>query len=194
MAVKYISDLTAVNTLSETDVFVVDDGSNNYKISWNALKALLGTVSTFTNDDTTGTITVGLANGTSLSITPHDPAKQNKLTFDNTPASGSMNPVTSSGIKAAIDSAVGPKANPPRGWDVSIGTSDWSGSGPYTYTINDNSVTVNTHIVCDWQDNTQENAPARVNWSTRSGAIVLSTATMPTGTVHVILVGTEVTL
>ena len=103
MATKTIYELTAVGSLNETDVFVVDDGAHNYKISWNALKAMLGTVASFTADNTAGTITVTLANGTTLTITPHDPSKQNVLTFDNAPTANSNNPVKSGGVKAALD-------------------------------------------------------------------------------------------
>ena len=38
MATKYISELTAVTSISDTDVLVIDDGAHNYKITWAALK------------------------------------------------------------------------------------------------------------------------------------------------------------
>lgn len=102
MATKYISDLTPVTSISDTDVLVIDDGDHNYKIAWSALKALLGTVKGITADNT-GKITISLSNGENLSCTPHDSTKQDKLTFDDNPTAGSNNPVKSSGIKAAMD-------------------------------------------------------------------------------------------
>ena len=103
MAVKTIADLTALLSLSDSDTFVIDDGEHNYKIAWSAIKALLGTVSGFSVDNTTGTITISLTNGNSLSVVPHDPTKQNVLTFDNVPTANSTNPVKSGGVKAALD-------------------------------------------------------------------------------------------
>lgn len=99
---KYISELSSTTRVSDNDVFVIDDGSHNYKISWSALKALLGTVTNLSNDED-GKITITLADGTTHSCTPHDSTKQDKLTFDTSPTSGSNNPVTSNGIKAELD-------------------------------------------------------------------------------------------
>lgn len=102
MATKYISELTSTSRISDSDVFVIDDGAHNYKIAWSALKALLGTVSSIEADDN-GQITITLADGTSHSCTPHDPTKQDTLTFDASPTTGSNNPVTSNGVKAELD-------------------------------------------------------------------------------------------
>lgn len=102
MATKYISELTSTSRISDSDVFVIDDGTHNYKIAWSALKALLGTVSSIEADDK-GQITITLADGTSHSCTPHDPTKQDALTFDASPTTGSNNPVTSNGVKAELD-------------------------------------------------------------------------------------------
>lgn len=99
---KYISELSSINSLADTDVLVIDDGSHNYKIAWSALKALLRTVSTMTAD-ANGQITITLANGQTVSCTPHDSTKQDTLTFDNTPTANSNNPVKSGGIKVALD-------------------------------------------------------------------------------------------
>lgn len=99
---KYISELSSTTQVSDSDVFVIDDGSHNYKISWTALKALLGTVKEISSDDN-GKITITLDDGTIHECTPHDPAKQDKLTFDSSPTTGSNNPVTSNGIKAELD-------------------------------------------------------------------------------------------
>lgn len=103
MATKYISELTAVTAISDTDVLVIDDGAHNYKITWAALKALLKTVASFTVNDTTGTITITAADGSTFTVTPHDPTKQDTLTFDDTPTANSNNPVKSGGIKTALD-------------------------------------------------------------------------------------------
>ena len=103
MAVKTIAELTSISQLSDTDVFVIDDGSANYKITWAALKALLGTVVSFTTNNETGILSLTLANGTILTVTPHDPTKQNVLTFDDAPTANSNNPVKSGGVKAALD-------------------------------------------------------------------------------------------
>jgi len=103
MATKYISDLSSVSTLADADVFVIDDGEHNYKIPWSALKALLKTVAQFTVDNAAGTITITTADGGVFTVTPHDPTKQDVLTFDDTPTAGSNNPVKSSGIKSALD-------------------------------------------------------------------------------------------
>lgn len=103
MAVKTIAELTATSTVADAHVFVIDDGEHNYKISWGALKALLKTVASFTVDNEAGTITITAADGTVLTVTPHDPSKQDRLTFDDEPTAGSNNPVKSGGIKSALD-------------------------------------------------------------------------------------------
>ena len=103
MAIKYISELTAVTSISNTDVLVIDDGEHNYKITWQAFKALLGSVASFTVNNTAGTISITLANGQTLTVTPHDPTKQDTLQWDSTPTAGSTKPVTSGGVKAALD-------------------------------------------------------------------------------------------
>lgn len=107
MAVKYISELTSVSVINDTDVLVIDDGDHNYKIAWAALKLLLGTVSAFAADPDQesypGRLKITLANGTVLRAYCPDPAKQDKLTFDDAPTEGSNNPVKSNGIKLALD-------------------------------------------------------------------------------------------
>lgn len=102
MATKYISDLTSTTSISDTDVLVIDDGGHNYKIAWSAFKALLRTVTSMSADND-GKITITLATGQTVTCTPHDPTKQNTLTFDNTPTANSNNPVKSGGIKSALD-------------------------------------------------------------------------------------------
>ena len=106
MALKYISDLTGVTTINDTDVLVIDDGTHNYKISWSAFKLLLSTVTNFEADpDTThypGYYKITLANGTVLRAIAHDPSKQDNLTFDNVPTENSANPVKSGGVFSAM--------------------------------------------------------------------------------------------
>ena len=104
MAVKYISELSSVISINETDFLVIDDGNHNYKITWAALKALLGTVSGMSVDNDTGTISITTTNGQTFTVTPHDPTKQGTLTFDSAPTQGSANPVTSGGIFTALES------------------------------------------------------------------------------------------
>lgn len=106
MAAKYISELTAVTNLEDTDVLVIDDGSHNYKITWGSLKARLKTVSAFTVDNIAGTIKITAADGTEYTVTPHDPTKQNNLTFDAAPTANSTNPVTSGGVYTSLDNKV----------------------------------------------------------------------------------------
>ncbi len=103
MAVKTIAELAQTNTIADNDLLVIDDGSRNYSITWAKLKAALTAISSFTCDNTAGTITITLSTGASLTITPHDPTKQNTLEWDSTPTAGSVKPVTSGGIKSALD-------------------------------------------------------------------------------------------
>ena len=102
MALKYISELTLTNNIDDNDLLVVDDGSKNYAIKWSTLKAALATVSGFTVNNTNGTITITLATGAPLTVTPHDPTKQDLLTFDSAPTENSNNPVKSGGVFAAL--------------------------------------------------------------------------------------------
>lgn len=99
---KYISELISTDSLSDTDVLVIDDGAHNYKITWASVKALLGTVVSMEADGN-GKITITLANGQTVDCTPHDSTKQDVLTFDLVPTAGSDNPVKSGGVKSALD-------------------------------------------------------------------------------------------
>lgn len=103
MAVKTIAELPLITTIADNDLLVIDDGSRNYSIKWGVLKNLITGISSFTADNTAGTITITLSTGASLTITPHDPTKQNTLEWDSTPTAGSVKPVTSGGIKSALD-------------------------------------------------------------------------------------------
>lgn len=101
-AESYIRRLPSATAISDTDVLAIDDGQHNRKITWSSLKALLRTVTSIEADEE-GQITLTLADGQTVSCTPHDSTKQDKLTFDTTPTTGSVNPVTSDGIRAALD-------------------------------------------------------------------------------------------
>lgn len=98
---KTIDQLPSKDTLIDTDLIVVDDGTVSYKIPVGLFKTFMTGVASMTTDK--GTITLTLSNGKTLSCTPSDPEKQNKLTFDSTPTANSNNPVTSAGIKSALD-------------------------------------------------------------------------------------------
>lgn len=107
MAVKHIFELASTQVIKDTDVLVIDDGEHNYKITWQALKLLLGTVTGFSVDPDAehypGYLKMILADGTVFRAKPSDPDKQDKLTFDDAPTAGSNNPVKSGGIKTALD-------------------------------------------------------------------------------------------
>ncbi len=81
MAIKTISELPEKLNLSNSDLFVVDDGDNNYRITWAQLIQLLPCVSQFKKDDETGTISIKLTNNQILSIVPHDPTKLNASAY-----------------------------------------------------------------------------------------------------------------
>ena len=102
-----IPELPAKSSLNDTELLVIDDGDHSYKISWGAFKALTKAVASFAADpdQTTypGRLKLTLADGTVLRAYAADPAKQDKLTFDDAPATGSNNPVKSGGIKSALD-------------------------------------------------------------------------------------------
>lgn len=49
-----------------------------------------------------GSLVITLTNGVTFTATPHDPTKQNVLTFDDVPTQGSDNPVKSGGIYTAL--------------------------------------------------------------------------------------------
>ena len=106
MAIKHIADLTSVTRINDSDVLVIDDGEHNYKITWQAVKTLLGTVFSFAADPDTehypGQLKLVWADGTVLRAKASDPDKQDKLTFDATPTQNSDNPVKSGGIFIAL--------------------------------------------------------------------------------------------
>ena len=69
-----------------------------------------------------------------------------------------------------------------RSLTFSIAASAWSGTGPYTYTLTDTSVT--EHTWCDFELTSAVQAllTADVAWTTSAGQIALSTQARPAGT------------
>lgn len=81
MAIRTISELPEKLNLSNSDLFVVDDGDNNYRITFQQLIALLPCVKEFSTNNNTGTISIKLTNNQTLSIVPHDPDKLNASAY-----------------------------------------------------------------------------------------------------------------
>lgn len=57
----------------------------------------------------------------------------------------------------------------------------WAGTGPYTASISDGSITANTAIV-DFVADEPTNQAAAIDWETTAGRMALSTPAKPTGT------------
>lgn len=92
MAGKKISELTAANALANSDVFPFSTASETQKASYQLIKqSIIG------NGDISG-----LGASVTAAINALDSGKQNTLTFDQTPTSGSYNPVTSGGVSNAL--------------------------------------------------------------------------------------------
>lgn len=93
MAGKKISELTAASTLANSDVFPFSTASETQKASYQLIKqSIIG------NGDISG-----LGASVTAAINALDSGKQDTLTFDQTPTSGSYNPVTSGGVANALD-------------------------------------------------------------------------------------------
>ena len=98
---KFISDLPEKTSLLSSDLIPFDDGSQSYKVKLSTLiSAIPGAVSVAASSDGQSVV-VTLRDGSTVTITPHDSTKQDKLTFDSSPTSGSTNPVTSGGVYTA---------------------------------------------------------------------------------------------
>ena len=107
MADKTIPELTEKETLVNTDVFAVDDGTQSYKVALATLiLAIPGVTGIALNTAGSGFI-VSFRTGEPVEIITHDPAKQNVLTFDGTPQEGSQNPVYSGGVYSAVAAVAG---------------------------------------------------------------------------------------
>lgn len=92
MAGKKISELTAASTLANSDVFPFSTASETQKASYQLIKqSIIG------NGDISG-----LGASVTAAINALDSGKQDTLTFDSTPTSGSYNPVTSGGVSNAL--------------------------------------------------------------------------------------------
>lgn len=75
----------------------------------------------------------------------------------------------------------------------SIATTDWEGSSPYTYTLTKSGITSTMAILNLTLDAaSQINQTAQLSWETTDGAIILSTTTIPTGTISGYLIAVEV--
>lgn len=78
-----------------------------------------------------------------------------------------------------------------RALSISIAAAAWSGSGPYTATITDSSVTEKTD--CRFElGATLDVLAADISWETGAGTVTLTTATKPTGTLAGTLILMEV--
>ena len=120
---KTIDQLPSKETLSNNDMFPVDDGEQTYKILFsNFLEAIPGVVSVTQSQDGQS-IVVQSRTGNPVTITIHDNTKQNVLTFDNTPTQNSGNPVKSSGIYTAdqaLASAINAEAQTARETEAAL--------------------------------------------------------------------------
>lgn len=77
--------------------------------------------------------------------------------------------------------------------NISLAASAWTGSGPYTVTINQAGVTANTD--CRFElGGTQTRLAADIAWKTAAGTIMLTTAAKPTGTISGTVILTEVSV
>ena len=120
---KTIDQLPSKETLSNNDMFPVDDGEQTYKILFSKfLEAIPGVVSVTQSQDGQS-IVVQPRTGNPVTITIHDNTKQNVLTFDNTPTQNSSNPVKSSGLYAAdqaLASAINEEAQTARETEAAL--------------------------------------------------------------------------
>lgn len=84
-------------------------------------------------------------------------------------------PLSAADVGAYPDSGI-------RSLTFSIAASAWSGTGPYTYTLTDTSVT--EHTWCDFELTSAVQAllTADIAWTTSAGQIALSTQAKPAGT------------
>lgn len=77
---------------------------------------------------------------------------------------------------------------------ISLSTSAWTGSGPYTATITRSDVTTKTWVDFSLTAASLANYAAAIDWSTETaGKIVLTTAVKPTGTIAGTITLMEVT-
>ncbi len=75
---------------------------------------------------------------------------------------------------------------------VSLATSAWTGSGPYTATIPRSDVTAKTYVQFDLTEASFASCPAVINWTTSAGKITLTTTVRPIGALGGFMVLMEV--
>lgn len=103
-------DWTFGRYLSSTDPEPVEDIANNIYVFSGTVKRVQLDIDSPTNGNLVAMDEKGLVKDSGIRITSSDVAnwnsKQNILTFDSAPKAGSKNPVTSDGIKTALDSRI----------------------------------------------------------------------------------------
>lgn len=105
MADKTIPELTEKETLVNTDVFAVDDGTQSYKVTLATIIASVpGVTNVAVNNAGDGILVTIRGQQQPVEIIPHDGTKQNVLSFDAVPTEGSTNPVYSGGVYATAES------------------------------------------------------------------------------------------
>lgn len=99
---KTIDQLPHKQTIAANDMLPLDDGAQSYSIYFSVLLAAIpGITGAALSQDGKG-IVFTFRDGSTATVTTSDSSKQDVLTFDSTPTSGSNNPVTSNGIAAAL--------------------------------------------------------------------------------------------
>ena len=107
MADKTIPELTEKESLVNTDVFAVDDGTQSYKVALATLILAIPGVTGIALNTAGDGIVVSLRTGDQVTIVTHDSTKQDTLTFDNVPTENSNNPVKSGGVYSAVAEVAG---------------------------------------------------------------------------------------
>ena len=103
-------DWTFERYITSTDPEPVEDIANNIYVFSGTVKRVQLNIDSPTNGNLVAMDEIGLVKNSGIRITSTDVAnwnsKQNILTFDSAPTAGSTNPVTSDGIKTALDSRI----------------------------------------------------------------------------------------
>ena len=69
-------------------------------------------------------------------------------------------------------------------YTASIATTDWSGSGPYTYTVSSSAITADSMAIIGLQEGSPALLGADIEWETAAGSLTLSTTEKPSGTLN----------